>query len=152
MRAISTTTTEATGFSWLLDTFVRTAPGVRYALVVSADGLLMAMSGGLDRTTGDQLAAIVAGISSLTRGAARHLGTGDVRQAVVEMDGAHLFAMAVGEGSVLAALTEPDCDVGVVGFEMATLVQRCQQALTPQLVATLRAALPLSGARRPGGR
>ncbi|MGF1661050.1 MAG: roadblock/LC7 domain-containing protein [Kineosporiaceae bacterium] len=149
---MTTTTTEATGFGWLLDTFVRTVPGVRYALVVSADGLLMAMSGGLDRTTGDQLAAIVSGISSLTRGAARHLGTGDVRQAVVEMDGAHLFAMAVGEGSVLAVLAEPECDVGVVGFEMATLVQRCEQALTPHLVAALRAALPLSGALRQAGR
>jgi hypothetical protein len=149
---MSATTTEATGFGWLLDTFARTVPGVRYALVVSADGLLMAMSGGLDRTTGDQLAAIVSGISSLTRGAARHLGTGDVRQAVVEMDGAHLFAMAVGEGSVLAVLADPECDVGVVGFEMATLVQRCEQALTPQLVVALRAALPLSGALRQGGR
>lgn len=145
-------TTEASGFGWLLDTFVGTVPGARYGLVVSADGLLMAMSGGLDRTMGDQLAAIVSGISSLTRGAARHLGTGDVRQAVVEMDGAHLFAMAVGEGSILAVLAEPDCDVGVVGFEMAKLVQRAEQVLTPQLVAELRAALPTAGARRPGSR
>jgi hypothetical protein len=147
-----TATTEATGFGWLLDTFVRSVPGVRHSLVVSADGLLMALSGGLDRTTGDQLSAIVSGISSLTRGAARHLGTGDVRQAVVEMDGAYLFAMAIGEGSILAVLAEPDCDVGVVGYEMALLVQRAEQVLTPQLVVALRAALPLAGALRAPGR
>ena len=147
-----TATTEATGFGWLLDNFVRDVPGVRHSLVVSADGLLMALSGDLDRTTGDHLSAIVSGISSLTRGAARHLGTGDVRQAVVEMDGAYLFAMAIGEGSVLAVLAGPDCDVGVVGYEMALLVRRAEQVLTPQLVVALRAALPLAGALRAQGR
>lgn len=141
----TTASADATGFGWLLDNFVRSVPGVRHGIVVSADGLLMAISGGLDRVTGDHLAAIVSGISSLTRGAARHLGTGEVRQAVVEMDGAYLFAMAIGEGSVLAVLADPECDVGVVGYEMALLVRRAEQALTPALVAALRAALPLVG-------
>ena len=70
MTAISS---EAANFGWLLDNFVRTVPGTRHTLVVSADGLLMAMSDQLDRTSGDQLAAIVAGLSSLTRGAALDL-------------------------------------------------------------------------------
>ena len=74
MTAISS---EAANFGWLLDNFVRTVPGARHTLVVSADGLLMAMSDNLDRTSGDQLAAIVAGLSSLTRGAARQLQAGD---------------------------------------------------------------------------
>ncbi len=39
-----TLSTEATNFGWLLDNFVRTVPGSRHTLVVSADGLLMAMS------------------------------------------------------------------------------------------------------------
>jgi hypothetical protein len=133
------------GFGWLLDNFVRSVPGVRHAIVVSADGLLMAVSGGMDRTAGDQLAAIVSGISSLTRGAARHLGSGDVRQAVIEMSGAYLFCMAVGEGSVLSVSADPDCDAGVVGYEMALLVRRAETALTPQLVSALRAALPVAG-------
>ncbi|NLE72322.1 MAG: roadblock/LC7 domain-containing protein, partial [Actinomycetales bacterium] len=59
MTAISS---EAANFGWLLDNFVRTVPGTRHTLVVSADGLLMAMSDNLDRTSGDQLAAIVAGL------------------------------------------------------------------------------------------
>jgi predicted regulator of Ras-like GTPase activity (Roadblock/LC7/MglB family) len=59
---------EAANFNWLLDNFVKSVPGVRHTIVVSADGLLMAMSDQLDRTSGDQLAAIVAGLSSLTRG------------------------------------------------------------------------------------
>ena len=76
MTALST---EAANFGWLLDNFVRTVPGTRHTLVVSADGLLMAMSEQLDRTSGDQLAAIVSGMSSLTRGASRQLRAGEVR-------------------------------------------------------------------------
>ena len=71
---MSTISTEAANFSWLLDNFVKSVPDVRHTLVVSADGLLMAMSDELDRTSGDQLGAIVAGMSSLTRGASRQLG------------------------------------------------------------------------------
>ncbi len=51
MTAISS---EAANFGWLLDNFVRTVPGTKHTLVVSADGLLMAMSDNLDRTSGDQ--------------------------------------------------------------------------------------------------
>ena len=83
---MTTMSTEAANFNWLLDNFVKSVPDVRHTLVVSADGLLMAMSDELDRTSGDQLGAIVAGMSSLTRGAARQLAAGEVRQAIVEMD------------------------------------------------------------------
>ena len=83
---MTTLSTEAANFSWLLGNFVKSVPGVQHTLVVSADGLLMAMSDELDRTQGDQLAAIVSGLSSLTRGAARQLDAGEVRQSIVEMD------------------------------------------------------------------
>ena len=50
MTALSS---EAANFGWLLDNFVRTVPGTRHTLVVSADGLLMAMSDNLDRSVLD---------------------------------------------------------------------------------------------------
>ncbi|HEU4912522.1 MAG TPA: roadblock/LC7 domain-containing protein, partial [Actinomycetes bacterium] len=53
---MSTLSAEAANFSWLLGNFVKSVPGVQHTLVVSADGLLMAMSAELDRTQGDQLA------------------------------------------------------------------------------------------------
>lgn len=137
--------TTAAGFSWLLDDFVRRVPGARTTLAVSADGLLMAMSAELDRTEGDQLSAIVAGMSSLTRGAARQLRGGEVRQAIVEMDELFLFTMSVSDGSVLAVVADATCDVGMVGYEMAMLVSRADAALTPQLVAEMRASLPVDG-------
>lgn len=145
MTAMST---EAANFNWLLDNFVRSVPGVRHTLVVSADGLLMAMSDDLDRTSGDQLAAIVSGMSSLTRGAARQLGAGDVRQAIVEMDTLFLFLMSVSDGSVLAVAADASCDVGLIGYEMALLVSRTETTLTPQLVSEMRSRLPVHGSTR----
>lgn len=140
--------TEAANFSWLLDNFVKSVPGVRHTLVVSADGLLMAMSDDLDRTSGDQLAAIVSGTSSLTRGAARQLAAGEVRQAIVEMDTMFMFLMSVSDGSVLAVVADASCDVGLIGYEMALLVSRTEATLTPQLVSEMRSRLPVHGSTR----
>lgn len=131
--------------AWLLDNFVRSVPGSRHALVVSADGLLMAMSTELDRTSGDQLAAVVAGLTSLTRGAARHLRAGEVRQSVVEMDDRFLVLMSISDGSMLAVVADGGCDIGLIGYEMALLVTRAESSLTPQLVSHLRSQLPVSG-------
>ena len=139
---------EAANFNWLLDNFVKSVPGVRHTLVVSADGLLMAMSNELDRTSGDQLAAIVAGLNSLTRGAARQLRAGEVRQAIVEMDHNFMFQMSISDGSVLGVVADATCDVGLVGYEMALLVSRTEATLTPQLVTEMRARLPLAGPSR----
>ena len=145
---MSTLSTEATNFGWLLDNFVRTVPATRHTLVVSADGLLMAMSDNLDRTSGDQLAAIVSGMSSLTRGASRQLNGGSVRQSIVEMDNGFLFLMNVSNGSVLAAVADSNCDVGLIGYEMAMLVSRTEATLTPQLISEMRGSLPVDGATR----
>ncbi|MFC5997672.1 roadblock/LC7 domain-containing protein [Quadrisphaera sp. GCM10027208] len=145
---MTTMSTEAANFSWLLDNFVKSVPGVRHTLVVSADGLLMAMSDDLDRTRGDQLSAIVSGMSSLTRGAARQLDAGEVRQAIVEMDEYFMFLMAISDGSVLATMADSSCDVGLIGYEMAMLVSRTEATLTPQLVSEMRSRLPVHGSTR----
>lgn len=146
---MTTLSPEATNFGWLLGNFVRTVPGVRHTLVVSADGLLMAMSDELDRVSGDQMAAIVSGLASLTRGAARQLRAGVVRQAVVEMDELFLFTTSISDGSVLAVVADATCDVGLVGYEMTLLVSRADAVMTPQLVSEMRAQLPLAGPVRP---
>jgi uncharacterized protein len=146
---VNSLSTEAANFSWLLGNFVKSVPGVKHTLVVSADGLLMAMSDELDRTQGDQLAAIVSGLSSLTRGAARQLKAGDVRQSIVEMDRLFLFTTSISDGSVLAVAAEASCDVGLVGYEMTLLVTRAEATMTPALVSEMRSHLPVDGVARP---
>jgi predicted regulator of Ras-like GTPase activity (Roadblock/LC7/MglB family) len=133
---------EASDFSWLVGNFASRTPGVAHAMVVSADGLPVAVSERLDRAKADQLAAIASGLASLTQGGARCMDGGLVTQTVVEMDRGLLVVMAISDGSCLAVLAGSSCDVGVVAYEMTVLVSRSGDVLTPSLRAELPAALP----------
>jgi predicted regulator of Ras-like GTPase activity (Roadblock/LC7/MglB family) len=117
--------------SWLLNTFAYQVPGVAHVIAVSADGLLLSSSQDLPVERADQLAAITAGVISLTEGASRAFDGGPIRQTIIEMDDGYLFLMAVSDGSALAVLAARACDVGQVGYEMALLVDRVGGALTP---------------------
>jgi len=133
---------EAQNLNWLVSNFARSVPGAAHAIVLSADGLLMAVSERLDRARADQLAAVASGLASLTQGAARIFGGGTVTQTVVEMEQGFLLVMAVSDGSCLAVLAAPSCDIGLIGYEMALLVAKTGEVLTPELRAELQAALP----------
>lgn len=127
-------------FGWLLTNFVNRVAGVSHAVVVSSDGLLLTSSAGLPRDRADQLAAVTSGMSSLTRGAARVFGAGEVLQTVVEMQLGCMLLMSIADGSCLAVLASPDCDMGLVAYEMTLLVDRAGQVLTPELRSQLRTA------------
>jgi uncharacterized protein len=125
-------------FGWLVDSFVQQVPGVAHAVVVSADGLLLVASSGLPRDRSDQLAAVTSGLVSLTQGAARCFEAGGVVQTVVEMERGIVLTMSISDGSSLAVLASPSCDIGLVGYEMTLLVDRAGKLLTPELRAQLR--------------
>ncbi len=122
---------------WLITSFAERIPGVESVVVLSTDGLVLALSDRLDRDTADTLAAVTSGLASLTAGAARHMGAGNVNQVIVEMDGGYLFVTTVSEGSALAVMCGPECDIGLIGYEMSMLVSRVGQVLTPALRAEL---------------
>jgi hypothetical protein len=119
--------------SWLVTNFVERVPRVAHAVVVSSDGLPMAYSDGFPPDRVDQLAAIASGLTSLTQGASRIFEGGAVTQTLVEMERGLLFVMAISDGSVLGVLAAPDCDMGLVAYEMALLVERVGRVLTPAL-------------------
>jgi len=133
---------EARNLNWLVSNFVGGVPAVTQSVVVSSDGLLIAMSDGLDRVAADRLAAVAAGLQSISRGAAGPIGGGAVHEVIVELEHAILFVMSVSETSALAVVAGRPCDAGLIGYEMAVLVERCAAALTPALVAELQTALP----------
>jgi uncharacterized protein len=115
----------ATGnLDWFVANFVRDVPGVSHAILVSADGLLMASNSHLHADRAEQLAAVTSGLASLANGAALLFDSGSVRQSIIEMDDGFLLVMGVGDGSYLAVLTTISCDIGQVGYEMALLVDR----------------------------
>ncbi|HEY2814999.1 MAG TPA: roadblock/LC7 domain-containing protein [Acidimicrobiales bacterium] len=131
----------ARNVSWLIDNFVERTPGVSEAVVVSSDGLPMAMSKTLDRDAGDRFAAVAAGLIGLAYGAAGRFGGGAVNEIIVEMEKAFLFVTGISDGSCLAVVAEAGCDVGMVGYEMALLVERTRTVLTPELRAELSGTL-----------
>jgi uncharacterized protein len=134
--------TDARNLNWLVANFAKATPGVAHAMVVSADGLPVAVSERLDRPRADQLGAIASGLASLTLGASRLFEGGQVTQTVVEMDRGFLFVMSISDGSLLAVLASSNCNVGVVAYEMTVLVARAGDVLTPSLRAELQTILP----------
>ncbi|MFI6919284.1 roadblock/LC7 domain-containing protein [Nonomuraea spiralis] len=132
----------ARDINWLVSGFVDEVPGVAHAVVVSADGLPMAFSRGFPKDRADQLAAIAAGLVSLTQGSARVFEGGGVTQTLVEMEHGLLLVMSISDGSCLAVLAAPDCDMGLVAYQMTILVERTGQVLTPAVRAELSSARP----------
>src|SRR3954464_6819193 len=123
----------ARNVSWLVDNFVERTPGVSEAVVVASDGLPMAMSRSLDRDSADRFAAVAAGLIGLAYGAAGRFGGGAVNEIVVEMENAFLFVTGISDGSCLAVVADATCDVGLVAYEMAVLVDQAGAVLTPEL-------------------
>jgi uncharacterized protein len=128
--------------SWLVTNFVSRVPQVAHGVVVSSDGLPLAFSDGFPPERADQLSAIASGLTSLTQGAAQIFDAGGVAQTVVEMERGLLFVMSIGNGSVFAVLAAPDCDLGLVAYEMSLLVERVGRVLTPALRTELGAGPP----------
>lgn len=125
---------------WFVSNFVRDVPGVSHAILVSADGLLMASSSHLPADRAEQLAAVTSGLASLSSGAAALFEAGGVRQTIIEMDDGFLLVMGVGNGSYLAVLASVSCDIGQVGYEMAVLVDRVGKTVqaTPRATQGVR--------------
>ena len=120
----------ANNLDWLLDDLVDRVVGANHAIVLSADGLLLGRSRGLQPEDAEHLSALASAFQSLARGAGRHFGGGDVRQTVVEMEHSYLFVTAAGTGACLAVLATEDADVGLVAYEMNLSVKRVGQFLT----------------------
>ena len=116
---------------WLVNDFADRVPGVRHAIGVSADGLLVAATRGLPPAGGEQLAAIASGLVSLLSGAARLLSAEPVSSNLTEMNGLFMLSMAVGDGASLLVVAERTCDLGQVSYEMAELINKVGPALTP---------------------
>jgi uncharacterized protein len=131
----------ARDFNWLVSRFVDAVPGVTDALVLSSDGLPMAVSPGLAADLADRLAAVASGFVGLANGVADPFDAGRVTQVIVELERGFVFVTGISDGSNLAVVAASDCDVGLVAYEMAVLVERASTLLTPTLRVELQAAL-----------
>jgi predicted regulator of Ras-like GTPase activity (Roadblock/LC7/MglB family) len=128
------TTSADDKLTWLIEGLLERTPGARHALVLSRDGLKLCRTRGLTVDQADQLAAIAAGIQSLSYGASVEFGDGrgGVRSAMAEFHGGVLFIVEAGRGAHLALVTDEDADAGLVGHTMSELVEQLGEHLTAE--------------------
>ena len=87
--------------NWLVSEFAARVTDVAHAIVVTADGVPLALSQHIPETYAEQLAAITSGLTSLS------------------------------DGSSLAVLASRECDTSLVAYEMTLLVEAVGEVLTP---------------------
>jgi predicted regulator of Ras-like GTPase activity (Roadblock/LC7/MglB family) len=129
---VAGTTGDDRDLDWVMSRFVDDVPDAAHAILVSADGLLMASSTSIPGERAEQVAAVSSGLASLAVGAARLFEGGSVMQTIVEMEMGFLMLMSVGDGSNLTVLTTEEADIGQVGYEMALLVDRVGRTVEAQ--------------------
>jgi uncharacterized protein len=117
--------------NWLVTEFTTRVEDVAHAIVVSADGMPLALSADIPARAVEQFAAITSGLTSLMQTAARAFDGGAAMHALVEMDGGLMFVKAISDGSSLAVLAAPECDTRQVSYEMTRLVGAVGELLTP---------------------
>ncbi|WP_042375819.1 roadblock/LC7 domain-containing protein [Streptacidiphilus melanogenes] len=116
--------------AWMLDSALE-IPGALHAVLISADGLLMARTKDFDKDDADRVAAAMSGVQSLSRS----LGffcedtRGTWRQTLVEFDGGWVFLISAGEGAYLGVSATPEVDMQDITFRMQQLVGQLGKVL-----------------------
>ncbi|MFG2874164.1 roadblock/LC7 domain-containing protein [Streptomyces sp. NPDC048337] len=116
--------------SWMLDSALE-IPGALHAVLISADGLLMARTKDFDRDNADTVAAAMSGVQSLSRSLGFFVEGGHQqwRQTLVEFDGGWVFLISAGEGAYLGVSASPDVDMQDITFRMQQLVSQLGKVL-----------------------
>ncbi|WP_299529926.1 roadblock/LC7 domain-containing protein [uncultured Streptomyces sp.] len=118
--------------SWVLNDLLQ-VPGARHAILVSADGLLLANSTDIGRDDAETVAAAMSSMQSLSRAVAPFIGSqtpGYWRQTLLEYDGGWIFLIAAGSGAYLAAAAAADVDMEAMSFRMQQQVGALGKAMT----------------------
>ncbi len=136
MLAYTSPTTDQVKLTQSVDTFARQTPGIVQAIVVSDDGLLLAMSENLGRDDCDRFAAVTSAMTSLAIGAARTFDLGEMSKLVVDLDRAFLLLSAFGPAAWLGVIARRDADLGDLARKVAAFVEA---------TASAGAANPLDG-------
>jgi len=117
--------------SWMLDSALE-IPGALHAVLISADGLLMARTQDFGKDDADRVAAAMSGVQSLSRSLGFFVEGAHLRwrQTLVEFDGGWVFLISAGEGAYLGVSASPDVDMADITFRMQQLVGQLGKALT----------------------
>jgi uncharacterized protein len=132
---------EARNFNWLVARFTQKTAGAIAAIAVSSDGLLVAMSGGLERADADRLAAICSATLSLAHGVSDCSPLGEPDKVVIELAHGYLLVCTISAGCALGVLASKEASLGTIAYEAAMFANRVTAVLTPRLIEELKLAV-----------
>lgn len=116
--------------AWVLDGLVEHA-GIRAAIAVSGDGMLLVKNRALDQDDAERWAAVSAPLQSCARHGMEPLGfpTNGFEQVLVQHKQGYQLLQPFGSESYLVLITDADADLGVVATEMQATAQRLGQEM-----------------------
>lgn len=130
-RALDPASDQPQDLSWLVTDFTERVPDVAHAVVVSSDGVPLAVSDGIWPDRLEHLSAVTAGLISLAQGTARMFDGGALTQTLVSMEQGALVIMTISDGSSLAVLAAAEADLDLIAYEMTMLAEQAGSVLTP---------------------
>ncbi|GII22931.1 roadblock/LC7 domain-containing protein [Planosporangium mesophilum] len=136
----------------LLTRFVTQTAGVRAAITVSSDGLLIAGSGWRSRrdaegrrpdsdgprADAERLAAITSAVISLAAGASRVFDLGEANKIVIGMDEGYVLVRTINPGCALSVLATKEANLGATAHAMTLFAHGTGEVLTPRLIEALK--------------
>jgi predicted regulator of Ras-like GTPase activity (Roadblock/LC7/MglB family) len=134
--------TRRTQLGALLSDMVMRVPHADKGVVVSSDGMLLAMSPGLDRASGDRLAAVASSLMGIATGASGPLRGGPVDEVVVQMRNSLCLITRVSEEASVAVVASPRCDLAELAYEMELFANQSAPLVGRALQPELQAQLP----------
>ncbi|HEV2784317.1 MAG TPA: roadblock/LC7 domain-containing protein [Actinophytocola sp.] len=135
---LASVSAEAQNFNWLVNRFAQNTAGAIAAIAVSADGLLIAMSSDMARSSADRLAAICSAMLSLANGVSECHPLGLPDKVIIELEQGYLLVCTISIGCSLGVLASKSASLGTIAYEMAMFANRATAVLSPQLIEELK--------------
>lgn len=107
---------------------LKSVSSIRGAAVVRRDGLLIASNMG-EEINDDQVGAMTASIVGSGETASESLHMGGVDEVTVESNEGLLIATGAGDQGILAVLSDPDVNMGLVKVEIENAIEKVKQVL-----------------------
>lgn len=117
--------------AWLLEDL--TVPGVRFAVLLSDDGLRIAHTDAIAIDDAERFAAAASGLRALGKALGEFCESANsMRQNMTEYDNGLIFITAAGEGALIGVSTTAEADVGLIAHRMNELAARVGRELGAQ--------------------
>ncbi|GAB2882137.1 roadblock/LC7 domain-containing protein [Streptomyces deserti] len=122
--------THSNELGWLLDEQIGSVEGVRYAVLMSSDGLLKARTETISQTDGEKFAALTAALRAAGKAWDDFTHGQGMRQVLIESGGCFGLTTTAGDNTMLSVCTTgPHADIGLISHHMAQLAVRLGEQL-----------------------